>query len=113
MDRITMRKIREVLRLKLDCGRPHREIPKTVPWCSNANRVMTGVEFLARLAAIICPPRYPLVRFAGVLASQRVALGGGTQTARGTRRMRRHTHRAVRADDTPFRPAQGEIRPHC
>lgn len=31
-------------------------------------RVMTGVEFLARLAAIICPPRYPLVRFAGVLA---------------------------------------------
>jgi len=29
---------------------------------------MTGVEFLARLAAIICPPRYPLVRFAGVLA---------------------------------------------
>jgi transposase len=26
MDRITMRKIREVLRLKLDCGRPHREI---------------------------------------------------------------------------------------
>jgi hypothetical protein len=31
-------------------------------------RIMTGVEFLARLAAIICPPRYPLVRFAGVLA---------------------------------------------
>jgi len=26
MDRITMRKIREVLRLKLDCGRPQREI---------------------------------------------------------------------------------------
>ncbi len=44
--------------------------------------------------------------------SQRVPLGGGTQTARGTRRMRRHTHRAVRADDTLFRPAQGEIRPH-
>jgi len=31
-------------------------------------RVMTGVEFLARLAAITCPPRYPLTRFAGVLA---------------------------------------------
>jgi hypothetical protein len=31
-------------------------------------RVMTGVEFLARLAAITCPPRYPLQRFAGVLA---------------------------------------------
>jgi hypothetical protein len=29
-------------------------------------RVMTGLEFMARLAAIICPPRYPLVRFAGV-----------------------------------------------
>src|ERR1035438_10308751 len=29
---------------------------------------MTGVEFLARLAAITCPPRYPLTRFAGVLA---------------------------------------------
>jgi hypothetical protein len=32
------------------------------------NRVMTGIEFMARLAAIIAPPRYPLVRFAGVLA---------------------------------------------
>ena len=31
------------------------------------NRVMTGIEFMARLAAIIAPPRYPLVRFAGVL----------------------------------------------
>jgi hypothetical protein len=31
-------------------------------------RVMTGVEFLARLSAIICPPRFPLTRFAGVLA---------------------------------------------
>jgi hypothetical protein len=29
---------------------------------------MRGVEFLARLAALICPPRCPLVRFAGVLA---------------------------------------------
>ncbi len=30
-------------------------------------RVMTGLEFMARLAAIIAPPRYPLVRYAGVL----------------------------------------------
>lgn len=30
-------------------------------------RIMTGVEFMARLAAIIAPPRYPLVRYAGVL----------------------------------------------
>jgi hypothetical protein len=32
------------------------------------HRIMTGIEFMARLAAIIAPPRYPLVRFAGVLA---------------------------------------------
>jgi hypothetical protein len=28
---------------------------------------MSGVEFMARLAAIIAPPRYPLLRYAGVL----------------------------------------------
>jgi len=32
------------------------------------HRVMMGIEFMARLAAIIAPPRYPLTRFAGVLA---------------------------------------------
>ena len=31
-------------------------------------RVMTPVELLARLAAIVPPPRYPLLRFHGVLA---------------------------------------------
>jgi hypothetical protein len=31
-------------------------------------RVMTPLEFLARLAAIVPPPRYPLVRYHGVLA---------------------------------------------
>ena len=31
-------------------------------------RVMTELEFLARLAAIIPPPRYPLLRYHGVLA---------------------------------------------
>ena len=31
-------------------------------------RLMTPVEFLARLAALVPPPRYPLVRFHGVLA---------------------------------------------
>jgi Putative transposase len=30
-------------------------------------RVMTPLEFLARLAAIVPPPRYPLLRYAGVL----------------------------------------------
>ena len=28
---------------------------------------MTGLEFMARLAALIAPPRYPLLRYAGVL----------------------------------------------
>ncbi len=32
------------------------------------HRVMEPVEFLARLSALIPPPRFPLVRFAGVLA---------------------------------------------
>jgi hypothetical protein len=32
------------------------------------HRVMSPMEFMARLAAIIAPPRYPLVRYGGVLA---------------------------------------------
>ena len=32
------------------------------------HRVMNAMEFMARLAAIIAPPRYPLVRYGGVLA---------------------------------------------
>jgi hypothetical protein len=32
------------------------------------HRVMTSMELLARLAALIPPPRYPLVRYSGVLA---------------------------------------------
>jgi hypothetical protein len=32
------------------------------------HRVMGALEFMARLVSIICPPRYPLTRFAGVLA---------------------------------------------
>jgi hypothetical protein len=32
------------------------------------HRVMTPMEFMARLSAIIAPPRYPLVRYGGVLA---------------------------------------------
>ncbi len=32
------------------------------------HRVMTSTELLARLAALIPPPRYPLVRYSGVLA---------------------------------------------
>ncbi len=33
------------------------------------HRIMTPVEFLARLAAVLPPPRYPLVRYGGVFAS--------------------------------------------
>ena len=32
------------------------------------HRIMSGLEFMARLAALIAPPRYPLLRYAGVLA---------------------------------------------
>jgi hypothetical protein len=32
------------------------------------HRVMTPMEFMARLSAIVAPPRYPLVRYGGVLA---------------------------------------------
>ncbi len=32
------------------------------------HRVMAPMEFMARLCALIAPPRYPLVRYAGVLA---------------------------------------------
>jgi hypothetical protein len=31
------------------------------------HRIMSATEFMARLAALIAPPRYPLVRYAGVL----------------------------------------------
>jgi hypothetical protein len=31
------------------------------------HRIMSAMEFMARLAALIAPPRYPLVRYAGVL----------------------------------------------
>ena len=37
--------------------------------CGRAkHRVMTAIELLARLSALIPPPRYPLVRYSGVLA---------------------------------------------
>jgi hypothetical protein len=35
---------------------------------SGTHRIMTPVEFLARLAALVAPPRYPLVRYHGVVA---------------------------------------------
>jgi hypothetical protein len=38
------------------------------PWGKNTHRVMTPLSFMARLAALIPPPRHPLIRFAGVFA---------------------------------------------
>ena len=46
------------------------------------HRVMTGVELLARLSALIPPPRYPLVRCHGVLAFARLEARLGTETCR-------------------------------
>ena len=41
------------------------------------HRVMTPLEFLARLAALVPPPRYPLLRYHGVLAPwMQPAVGG-------------------------------------
>ena len=37
------------------------------PRRGRTHRTMTPVEFLARLAALVPPPRYPLVRYSGVL----------------------------------------------
>jgi putative transposase len=37
-------------------------------WTSETHRVMQPVQFLARLAALISPPRHPLIRFYGVFA---------------------------------------------
>jgi hypothetical protein len=47
-------------------GRVAYEIRK--PWGPQTHRVMTPMAFLARLAALIPPPRHPLVRFFGVFA---------------------------------------------
>jgi hypothetical protein len=38
------------------------------PWGNETHRVMQPVQFLARLAALIPPPRHPLIRFYGVFA---------------------------------------------
>jgi len=38
------------------------------PWGNETHRVMSPLQFLARLAALIPPPRHPLIRFYGVFA---------------------------------------------
>jgi hypothetical protein len=47
-------------------GRVAYELRK--PWGGATHRVMTPLQFLARLAALISPPRHPLIRFYGVFA---------------------------------------------
>ncbi|MBM4363690.1 MAG: transposase, partial [Deltaproteobacteria bacterium] len=47
-------------------GRIAYELRK--PWGRATHRVMTPLQFLARLAALIPPPRHPLIRFHGVFA---------------------------------------------
>jgi len=52
-------------------GLPDGRIAYRVRWSRSPSgpfRVMTPLEFMARLAAIVPPPRYPLVRYHGVLA---------------------------------------------
>ena len=50
----------------LDDGRIAYAIRK--PWGNETHRVMSPLQFLARLAALIPPPRHPLIRFYGVFA---------------------------------------------
>jgi hypothetical protein len=49
-------------------GRVAYRIKKVAHRTRDKVRVMTPLEFLARLSALIPPPRYPLVRYHGVLA---------------------------------------------
>ncbi|HWA78502.1 MAG TPA: transposase [Polyangiaceae bacterium] len=39
------------------------------PWGKQTHRVMTPLQFLARLVALVPPPRHPLIRFHGVFAA--------------------------------------------
>ena len=58
------------------------------------HRVMSGMEFMARLAAIIAPPRYPLRPLrGGARAAQRVAQGHRAQAARAPTHVRRRSLR--------------------
>ena len=86
---------------------------------NKTHRIMEPVEFLARLAALIPPPRYPLVRYHGVLAPHSawrksvVPKPAGEQRAHHTKPAAnrcgpRATHPAP-ADDRSERPADADI----
>jgi hypothetical protein len=73
------------------------------------------MEFMARLAAIICPPRYPLVRYAGVLGPRSVwrkevvpkPRVRASECERGAVEVAR-----PRSDERPATPTQSK-RPHA
>ena len=65
------------------------------------HRVMTPLEFLARLAAIVPPPRYPLLRYAGVLGT---ADPHGGATSSPERRSRDPAIRRTEEKDRETRP---------
>jgi hypothetical protein len=66
------------------------------PWRpGQTHRLMTPLEFLARLAALVPPPRFPLVRFHGVFAphsKQRVLVVPGKTPRRLERERSRLAH---------------------
>jgi hypothetical protein len=68
------------------------------PGRGSTHRVMTPLEFLARLAALVAPPRYPLLRYHGVLAPHakwRCLVVPALPKGR-----RAHDHPALPANDT-------------
>lgn len=66
------------------------------------HRVMSGLEFMARLAALVAPPRYPLVRYAGVL---------GPRSAWRKDVVLKPRERRPACNDAPHE-ASGTVRPH-
>ena len=70
------------------CGAKH-------PIGAKPHRLMEPMEFMARLASIVAPPRYPLVRYVGLADSRRkrafprqsrTAFGGSLRVIRQLRR---------------------------
>ena len=89
--------------------------------------VMTPVQFLARIAILIPPPRYPLQRFAGVLAPHsswrravvavrppRSSHGPASRPGHRPRRRRQGRRRTPRRPRLPVpRPPREQIREHA
>jgi putative transposase len=92
----------------IGCGVAYRV--KYVRHGAAKHRVMTGVELLARLSALIPPPRYPLVRFHGVLAPRsswrRHVVPRPTATAPRRERARRRRKSIAAMRQRPRRSVQ-------